>query len=504
MQEDDFTRYAGEKLTILTKNQGMAALVLNKSQFYLHQRLETQQRETGKVRAVILKGRQQGCSTYVAARFYWQAVTRDGVRVFIVTHSQDATRHIFGMVEQFHEGIPKDQREPTRIASAREKYFHERGSGYRVGTAGSRSVGRSQTVQLLHASEVAFWPHAEQHFAGMVQTVPDLPGTEIILESTACGVGNRFHTLWQESVAGGSEYQPIFIPWFWQQEYQKCPAEGWKPDERDLEYQRVYGLSPAQLYWMGCKRRELGSDRLFMQEYPSCADEAFSDSEADRFIEAWRIRDARHEGMKEIRVEATGARIGGCDPARFGNDRTSFCVRQGRVVHHLQSYRHQDTMEVVGLCVRYLTDWQLDKLCIDVVGLGAGVFDRLKELGFGPRILSVNGSSRPMHAEKYHNKRAEMWDAMKQWLYDPPCVLPNVDSVQADLSVPGYHYTSQGRLQIEKKEDIRKRGMQSPDEADALALTFAYPVLPLYTGAGGVASRPAYALSHYDFYDAWS
>jgi hypothetical protein len=471
---DTLEQYATQVLKISTKNQGLSPLVFNSAQRYIHDQLEAQLQKTGKVRAVILKGRQQGCSTYVAARFYWQAVTRAGVRVFILTHSQDATQNLFGIVERFHEHVPEAERQPTRIASAKEKYFHENGSGYRVGTAGSKSVGRSQTVQLLHASEVAFWPNADNHFAGMVQTVPDLPGTEIILESTACGIGNKFHALWQEAISGSSEYLAIFIPWYWQEEYRKTPPEEWVPDDLGKQYQALYQLELTQLYWMYCKRRELGSEQLFAQEYPSCAAEAFSVSGEDRFIDGQYVTKARHEKQE---IEAVGARVGGCDPARFGNDRTAFCVRQGRVVHHIQSYQHQDTMQVVGLCLRYLEEWKLDKLFIDVVGLGAGVVDRLKELGFAHKIIGVNASSSPLQKEKYHNKRAEMWDTMRQWLYDIPCKLPNQESLHADLVMPGFSYNSYGRLQIEKKENMRKRGAKSPDEADALALTFAFPVM---------------------------
>ena len=498
MSDDAFTDYAARYFTITTKNQGVAPLVLNRAQRYLHEHLEAQRAQTGKVRAIILKGRQQGCSTYVAARFYWQATTRDGLRVFILTHSQDATRNIFGMVEQLHEGMPDEERQPTRIASAREKFFHARNSGYRVGTAGSQSVGRSQTVQLLHASEVAFWPNAQKHFAGMVQTVPDLPDTEIILESTACGIGNRFHTLWQEASAGQSEYIPIFIPWYWQPEYSKVPPPDWSPDAASVEASATYQLTDGQLYWMACKRQELGNDRLFSQEYPSCAADAFMVSGEDRFIPSEWIAQARQEGQ---RLDPIGARVGGCDPARFGSDRTAFCIRQGRVVQHVQSYSQKDTMEVVGLCVQYLTQWQLDKLFIDVVGLGAGVFDRLKELGFGHRIVAVNAAASPMNKDKYLNKRAEMWDALRSWLADTPCSLPNLDSLHSDLSMPGYSYNSQGRLQIEKKETMRKRGLKSPDEADALALTFALPVMtrsaasPYHT-----PMRQAYAVCDYDVY----
>ena len=82
---------------------------------------------------------------------------------------------------------------------------------------------RSSTIQLFHGSEVAFWPFAETHAAGVLQAVPNQPGTEIILESTANGVGNFFHKKWREAETGRSEYLAIFVPWHWQDEY-RLPA----------------------------------------------------------------------------------------------------------------------------------------------------------------------------------------------------------------------------------------------------------------------------------------
>lgn len=91
-------------------------------------------------------------------------------------------------------------------SNAKELYFSDIDSGYKVGTAGTKGVGRSSTIQYFHGSEVAFWPHAETHAAGVLQAIPKEPGTEIILESTANGIGNYFHKMWREAERGESEY----------------------------------------------------------------------------------------------------------------------------------------------------------------------------------------------------------------------------------------------------------------------------------------------------------
>ena len=108
------------------------------------------------------------------------------------------------------------------MANASELRFDALDSGYKVGTAGTRGVGRSATLQLLHGSEVAFWPHRRRrHAAGVLQAVADEPGTEVILESTANGVGNLFHQMWRDAETGASDYIAVFVPWFWQEEYRK-------------------------------------------------------------------------------------------------------------------------------------------------------------------------------------------------------------------------------------------------------------------------------------------
>jgi hypothetical protein len=96
-------------------------------------------------------------------------------------------------------------------------------------------------------------------------------------------------------------------------------------------------------------------------------------------------------------------------------------------------------------------------------------------LGHGDVIVSVNGGATPLDGKRYVNKRAEMWSEMKQWLIDRPCQIPDNDSLHADLCCVKYKYDSNSRLQLEKKEDMKRRGIRSPDEGDALALTFAFP-----------------------------
>ena len=133
-------------------------------------------------------------------------------------------------------------------------------------------------------------------------------------------------------------------------------------------------------------------------------------------------------------------------------------------------------MEVVGLIVTAYEMHNPNKILIDIGGLGAGIVDRCFELLPEGVVAGINAGASPYNLNKYANKRAEMWGHTLLWLQDEPCQIPDSDTLHADLSTPKYSYDSNSRLLIEKKEDMKKRGLRSSDEADALCLTFALPM----------------------------
>lgn len=467
----DFELYASTALKVRSKSGQVVPLVLNQAQRYLHDRLEKQRAATGKVRALVLKGRQQGCSTYTEGRFFWRTVWARGLRTFILTHEEAASANLFEMAQRFFEYLPPELKPSCSAQNAKELLFRALDSGYKVGTAGNKAAGRSSTIQLFHGSEVAYWPNAEEHAAGILQTIADAPGTEIILESTANGIGNYFHQQWQVAERGESQFITVFIPWFWQSEY-TGNADGFTATAEESDYQQSYGLTLAQLAWRRGKIVELGESK-FRQEYPANAIEAFQTSGDDPLIKPEDIMRAR----KDKQAQKHGPLVIGVDPARFGDDRTSIVRRNGRVAHGLESHRKKDTMEVAGIVARIIKAESPARVFVDVGGLGAGVVDRLKELGFG-MVEGVNFGEKALEADKYANRRAEMWGGMCDWLRETPCSIPDSDSLHGDLIAPNHKWDSNSRLVIEKKEDIKKRGLASPDEADALALTFAAPVNP--------------------------
>jgi hypothetical protein len=485
--KDDFEHYAPRCLSIRTKSGEVRPFKLNRSQVHLHNRLQAQLRDKGKVRALVLKGRQMGISTYVAGRFYWRISHRKGVRAFILTHLDTASDNLFGMAKRFHESCPELVKPLTGKANAKELSFLALDSGYKVATAGSAEVGRSETIQLFHGSEVAFWPNAQNHSAGIRQAIANVAGTEDIRESTANGIGNPFHAEWKAAERGDSEYEPIFLPWYWHEEYATEPAAGWIAPAAWDEYQTAYELQPAQTYWAWLKNRELaviagGSPDepcwQFKQEYPANADEAFQTSGAQAFIAPEVVLKAR-----KAKASAFGPLILGVDPARGGGDKTALIDRQGRVMgaNVCKRLDNNDLMATAGEIIRMvpaLKEKNLRKIVIDTTGLGAGLYDRLKEQ-LGHLVLGVNFGSKAHAERKYRNRRAEIWDLMREWFDDEAGVqVPDNDEFQGDicavvLGKGATGFDSSGRLILESKEHIKERLGFSPDYGDAGALTFA-------------------------------
>ena len=274
--KEDYGYYAANALKIRTKNGEIAPLELNEAQGILDEVVQRQRRETGRVRVVILKGRQQGLSTYVGGYLYFDTSQRRGAKSMVVAHKSESTETLFDMTKRYHEYVPDILRPNTKYSSKRELSFDKLDSSYVVATAGGSGPGRGETLQNVHASEIAFWTPstARDNWNGLKKAVPNAPGTSIFIESTANGVGNLFHELWQGAVNGTNEYEAVFIPWFLQKEYRKTPPPNFERTHEEKELAERFPLDDAQLYW---RRLEIGENglELFQQEYPCTAEEAF-------------------------------------------------------------------------------------------------------------------------------------------------------------------------------------------------------------------------------------
>lgn len=470
----DFEKFAPRFLVIRAKSGQPSPFAFNRAQRYLHQRLQAQKEKYGVVRAIICKGRQQGCSTYIQARFFHQVITSKGKKAFILTHDKEATKNLFGMAQRFYENIEPGFIPKAETSNARELYFKEFDSGYAVGTAGNRAVGRSQTIQLFHGSECGFWAFAEDHAKGILQAISNERGTEVIIESTANGIGNYYHQRWMKAMSSDSEYQAIFLPWYWQDEY-TANAEGMNLSEEEDHLFRLYnqnGLTAEHLAWRRKKIAEFSKDydagrEFFQQEYPFNANEAFKNPISNVFINSKYVEKAR-----KADVEQHGSLIIGVDVAISDRDRTAIIRRKGRCAYNIERLSNYNTMEIVGRLKRIITEEKPEKMYIDCIGIGAGVVDRLQEMGF-ECVEGVNVARSANDKEKFKNLRAELWSDMRDWLMSElPVQIPDDDTLHGELCSLGFKENSSGQIQIESKDDLRARGMNSPDIADAFSLTF--------------------------------
>ena len=176
-------------------------------------------------------------------------------------------------------------------------------------------------------------------------------------------------------------------------------------------------------------------------------------------------------------LSSTSPLVIGLDVARFGDDETVFCFRRGRWCIKFQSYQKLDNVEVANLATNFIREYQPHRLFLDIGGQGAGVYDILKDRGFGEIIRGVYFGEKAINDERYFNRRAEMWDGIQAWLASSPQVqLPQNEDVFNELTGVNKKYDRRGRLQLEEKDEIKKRLGRSPDKADALALTFAEPI----------------------------
>jgi hypothetical protein len=483
--------FGSECLKIRDKSGDIEPLTFNAAQLFVHEALERQKAEKGWVRALILKGRQQGISTYTAARFYHSAAMRRGVNVYILAHEQTASDTLFGIVDRYQRNSPIAPH--IGVANAKELVFDKLDSSYAVATAGTKAGGRSKAISLFHGSEVAFWTNAADHFAASVQGVPLAPGTEVILESTSAGFGGEFHSRWLEAEAGNGDYIPIFLPWWLQTEYARVPEPGFKlaqeADEEgqlcEQEYADTYKLSLPQMAWRRGKIFEIRSSRTFRREYPATPMEAWVENDGgEPFISGINVVRALRRWQDAPNDKGSGPLILGVDPASMGGDNFAVAARRGMRVLWVKCRNRIDTIEGTAWIRSLIDELNPARVNIDVGNVGAAIVTNLKSLApkyvevvrgvdFGSKSQSKN--ARP-DAPGPKLRRDEMWMRMRDWLDLPEgAAIPPDDknNLQTDLASVRAVPLLTNDVKLESKEQLRKRIRRSPDRGDAVALTFA-------------------------------
>jgi hypothetical protein len=340
---------------------------------------------------------------------------------------------LFWKVRQLIDLLPKEF-QPEGWDSQRHAPFMriqnpENGSMI-VGEAGD-NVGRGNRTSLYVIDEAAFFERPEAVDAALSQT-----SNCRIYVSTPNGAGNPFY----RKAHDGKTPKFVF---------------DWRDDPRKDD--AWYDMQKAKL-----------DPVVVAQEI----DRSYTASVSNAYIPGEVVSAASRKGPADIMAQ--GPVIMGIDVARFGNDKTCFTFRQGRVLMRQVVVGKLDTVDVYGRAKDEIRAQLGDvaQIAVDSIGIGAGVADMLRR-DFGDIVVDVNSSLRMDDGENY-NLRARMWRDMREWI-KAGASIPNDNDLITDLTALQYSYRG-GVLLIESKDDAKKRGIKSPDRADSLALTFAYPV----------------------------
>lgn len=300
-----------------------------------------------------------------------------------------------------------------------------------IGEAGD-NIGRGNRTSIYFKDESAFYERADAIDAALSQT-----SNCKIDVSTPNGAGNAFY----RKRHGGKIDVFVF---------------DWRDDPRK-------GVN-----WYEKQKQDL-DPVIVAQEI----DRNYTASVSNSWIMGEPVTAAMMRGPLD--VEAVGPLQMGIDVARFGDDKTIFCFRRGKVVYPLITMAKLDTVDVFGRAKDEIDSRGLGtvmQIAVDDIGVGGGVTDMLRRV-YGKKVVAVNSGIRLSDGQNF-NLRARLWRDMRTYI-ENGASLPNDSELQTDLTALQYEYRG-GELLIEAKDTAKKRGMKSPDRADALALTFAVPV----------------------------
>lgn len=273
--------YIEKFIKIVNKDGELVSLRFNYAQNKLYDVIKKQTTENKPVRIIILKARQMGISTCVEAILNTNTMLNFNMKTGIITHQSSATANLFKMSKIMYQSLPNKIKPQVLKDNQNELVFNNTdntglNSELKCMTAGSSGVGRSDTYKQLHLSEYAFWPGDKKAtLNGLLQAVPNTPNSIVIIESTANGF-EHFKELWDDAVAGNSDFIPVFFPWFKMPEY-RMQYDGFSLTEEEEELKRIYDLDNEQLSWRRwCIKNNCSNDiDMFKQEYPSNPEEAF-------------------------------------------------------------------------------------------------------------------------------------------------------------------------------------------------------------------------------------
>lgn len=311
----DYESYARYCLKIQTEDGRLVPFEFNEVQKLLHEIIKDIRKNNRLIRCIILKARREGVSTWVTGRFYWKTSMNKNRYAMIIAHEPEAKDFLFNMVKRYHNHCPEEFKPEDKYNNkAILEFNNATGTGLdsaiRVGCAGKEDFGSGMKIDFLHISELSKWDKnvATPLLTSVMQTVPNENSSEIIIESTAKGIGGEFYDRYWKAkyrydiyldennkpafkctinprADAFNEFHAIFIPYFVFEKYKLPVSEDFKLTDEEIQLKELYNLSDEHLVWRRwcIANRCNGSVDIFKQEYPMNDIEAFLSSGASLF-----------------------------------------------------------------------------------------------------------------------------------------------------------------------------------------------------------------------------
>lgn len=416
------------------------------------------------IRIVIVKGRQQGISTFCRAMINWRLNYYPQTNGLIVAQREKdlrekAFRSLRDMFDLQTQKMPLGHSNSTQL-----KVDHGR-SGYSAcfgEWAQAEGQSRGDRYNIVHLTEADYYPDWNKFWGGLSQSIPNGNGSIVLIESTSAG-RRALWDMYQQSLSDDSPFEHVFLPWYVQEEYKQPVPLGFELTDEEKELKQLYKLQDDQIFWYRRKRSELGSDIVLKREYPCTVEEAFSVSSNLSFFDYDTIQNA----VKAPLVPDSAAPlIVGIDPSRV-RDKTALVWRKGRNIVKVENMPPAgDIMYLARQVYAKIVDMQPKAIFCDIGGLGAGFHDALKAMGV-MNLTPVNFGEKADDSMTYLNKRAEMYARFREWISHPPVSVPDDQELLNQLLMIELE-PNKTKVQILAKQKM----IYSPDLTDAAALTF--------------------------------
>lgn len=317
--------YIQENLKIKNKAGELVPFIFNEAQEMVDREVQRQLDLGVPVRVIVLKARREGISTLSAGYGYEKISRHENMNGLVIAHEPDATSELFEMTKVFYDETPSNERPMKKYDNKTQLTFENPDeltkrfdpglrSKIRIATANKVRIGRGINLHFFHGSEVSYWADADKLMLAVMQAVPALPNTMVIIESTANGLAGRgkyFYDKVIEASLGKSDFKLVFLPWFVMKEYTKpLNGEDLIPDEYERWLIDEFKLTKEQLNWRRWAIVNLCDNDVekFKQEYPATIQEAFIAS-ADSVIPKSLIEEQMKFKRKPIRITSDGVEI---------------------------------------------------------------------------------------------------------------------------------------------------------------------------------------------------